>query len=171
VEVDMPIEWRDKMSVSDPGIDQDHKTLIQLINIYEATINSGCCREVKTVFDRLVDFAYSHFEREEQIQMRVGYPYKDDHASIHHELVVGITMFTTNLCPYKKTICPADCREKVRTISKESVNEFFHHWFVDHVIKEDLKMKPFIESARALRIYSPSIEAYWKPVVIKHCYK
>jgi hemerythrin len=161
----MPIQWRAKMSVSDQAIDQDHKRLIQLINLYEAAVTAGNCIQLRAVFDHLVAFAKEHFKREELIQIKIGYPHAVEHSCNHHELLNSITTFTERLCPYKLTVCPSRCNSKITTIKPKEVNDFLHHWFIDHVIHTDLQMKPFLERARLMKIYPPSDIPYWKPTL------
>ncbi len=132
----MPIQWRDQLSLGDEAIDEDHKKLLQLINLYEDAISKRNAFELKVAFMGLVEYAAGHFQREETLQERIAYPHCQSHHEEHQELVERLTAFNASL------------NDPARHLEIGQASKFLHDWIVDHLLQKDLKMKPFIEEAK-----------------------
>ncbi len=132
----MPIQWRDQMSVGDAAIDEDHKKLLQLVNLYEDAIAKRNAFELKVAFQGLVEYAAGHFQREETLQERIGYPHCQSHHEEHQDLVERLNAFNGALA------VPG------RHLEIAQASSFLHDWIVEHLVQKDLKMKPFIEEAK-----------------------
>ena len=78
----MPILWREQMSVSNDLIDSDHKYLLCLFNSIEMAMGRDDRLELlPAFFQQLVDYTKYHFDREEQIQLKMNYG-----GYLHHKM-------------------------------------------------------------------------------------
>lgn len=128
----MPLLWRSQFSVGNDLIDSDHQYLLEIINKAEISLKAVKAVELSGLLDELSRYAKSHFEREELIARAVGYP-KADQLNLSHNLLTDqMTRFRDNLGD---------------TWTQASVTEFtafLRDWLINHVIKEDMLMKPWL---------------------------
>lgn len=133
----MPIEWRDKLSVGDPTLDADHKALIKMINDFEEQAENGFDRRLLSdTFKGLLDYAKAHFAREERLQARINYPYYDRHCQEHRRLLHDVEALARNYM--------TDTSIAMDNGVKTSVLQFLRDWLINHIIEQDLKMRPFL---------------------------
>ena len=130
----MEIEWREDMAVGDPMIDQDHQHLIELLNKYQFAVASKDLELLKNVFAELHTYTDEHFKREETLQRAIHFKEANSHHNRHQELLNEVVEIHENLV---KGISG--------TISLDYISQLLHDWLIDHVIKEDLKMRPYLQ--------------------------
>ena len=71
----MPIQWREKLSVGDNAIDDDHKHLLCLLNGVEVLLKRHVSRDAILAFiDELTEYTSLHFSREEAVMFESNYP-------------------------------------------------------------------------------------------------
>jgi len=81
------IKWNDNMSVGISEIDNDHKTLINLINNFnQSVVDSMAITLIKDNLQNIIRFIEQHCVREEAILEQHGYPDVADHAYKHQQL-------------------------------------------------------------------------------------
>lgn len=84
----MFIEWSDDLAVHHDQIDAEHRYLIDIVNeLYEAVAADRGREVIADTLARLADYTIWHFDREEQIMRRVGYPHLAEHVARHGELI------------------------------------------------------------------------------------
>lgn len=135
----MPIQWRKQMSVGNLIIDLDHRYLLSLINQVEYALRHPEESEnLRMALDQLSDYAREHFAREEKLQLRIqfrGYmPHKMAHQSLLDRLdrIIG-------------EILEESDPEQLTARSTE-ITTLLRDWLLDHVLKEDMKMKSDLEN-------------------------
>lgn len=134
----MAIIWRNAMSVNNDIIDHDHHFLINFINSVELILQSPEEKEMLLeVFDQLINYAAKHFSREEVIQRKIEYP-----KSLHHKKTHGALL--DDLRKIQKEIGETQSAEEIKNKSNEVIN-FLRSWLMDHIIKEDMQLKPYLE--------------------------
>ncbi len=129
----MPIQWRDAMSVGNPAIDDDHKKLFLLVNLYEDAIAKHNMFELKMAFQGLYEYTAAHFEREERLQAAIFFPGARAHREEHLDLVRRLEAFNAGLSDDSKP-----------RLSLEVAGKFLHDWIVNHVLQADMKMRPLL---------------------------
>jgi len=132
----MTIAWREAMNVGDPTIDADHRHLVDMINVFEAAITGTIDhKKVARVLLGLVEYTGAHFKREEDIQLKIRYPYHDSHRHGHRDVLKQLTgivqAYTMATGPRRD--------EMIRGLGK-----FLREWLVDHIIQSDLRMRPYV---------------------------
>ncbi|RJF85228.1 HAMP domain-containing protein [Azospirillum cavernae] len=79
--------WSDELTVGDEGIDTDHMILIALLNEAASRIAERADRAVLTAaIERLLAYTVLHFEQEERVMERSGYPDQIAHKAQHDAL-------------------------------------------------------------------------------------
>ncbi|OIQ93849.1 bacteriohemerythrin [mine drainage metagenome] len=137
----MSIEWRNVMSVGDPTVDGDHKHLIDLINAFETSISGEIDhRKIARVLLGLVQYTGEHFAREEELQLKVRYPYYESHRKQHRDVLRQLQHVLTEYTEAHGVVQDSMIRE---------ISRFLKDWLVGHIIESDLRMKPYIEKMRA----------------------
>lgn len=134
----MAIEWRDKLSVGDAGIDADHRILIKIINEFEANAAQNLDREALSVtLKKLMNYTKEHFAREERLQSRMNYPYYDGHCLEHKRLLQEVEQYVRRYV--------LDSKAEIDAGVKSNMVHFLRDWLINHIIEQDLKMRPFFK--------------------------
>lgn len=129
----MALEWREQLSVGNDLLDSDHKYLIEIINRAENGLRKRSLSEVSDALDRLFRYSIMHFSREEKIAVAVGY----SHAAHLHESHEGLLR---GLDKVRQAV-----GDEWTDASVEGFGTFLRDWLINHVIKEDMLMRPFLK--------------------------
>ena len=136
----MPIIWREAMSVDGGVIDRDHKALIAIINEFGDTLPYIDAREhLRSIIFKLENYATLHFRREEALQKSINYPEHESHCQEHAKLIEALSRVQQELTA---------AQEIELDVVHKRLTDFLHRWLVEHVIKLDLRMKPFAGQLR-----------------------
>jgi len=135
----MPIKWREELSIDRGPIDQDHHTLIAIINTFE-TVKPGpdAGGKLADVLDKLAQYGSMHFEREEQLQRQVAFPFATGHNQQHRLLV-------RSLCAARAELAAVASDKDLATFRVHMCG-FLNDWLMDHIIQNDLLMKPYVRA-------------------------
>lgn len=139
----MSLLWREQLSVGNDVIDSDHKYLIEIINRAEVSLSSKNRHELLVALDDLGHYSRLHFDREEKIANAVGYT-QVSHLSQSHKELLG------HLDQIRGEIDAMGQDWSAETV--EHFTKFLRDWLINHVIKEDLLMKPTLQK------HSPSFD-------------
>ncbi len=134
----MAILWRDEMSVGNELVDSDHRYLICMINTVElAMVTKEDNSILMLALEQLEYYTEVHFKHEEELQEKIKYPDYFNHKKKHKDLVHQLKNFKKKLSELR--INSDHYNEKVTNFE-----DFLKKWLIDHVIQEDLLMKPYI---------------------------
>lgn len=141
----MPIKWDSRLSVGNINIDMEHKLLLALLNALEVVVRHPDEKDSLRFFiDQLYESAKDHFLHEEKLQLKSLYPYYEENKKGHQQLIAELDVIKNDIYRFiEKTV---NSSEEVAEIS-EKINYIMRDWFVEHIIKSDLKMKGFMDSA------------------------
>jgi hemerythrin len=133
----MALIWRDAMSIGNDVIDHDHRYLICYLNTVELALQTPDEGDIlSSSLSHLYDYAYEHFMREEIIQQKINYPKLSDHQKEHKRLL-------SQLLQLQVKINSDYTKEDIENRFSELVS-FLKHWMVDHVLNEDMQLKPYL---------------------------
>jgi hemerythrin len=125
------IAWRDDMSVGVPVLDDDHKTLINLLNDYvDALDNEEGLFVTDTIFTALGQYIDTHFRREEEIMAKAGYQDIVAHKAVHASMEAQFGDLRDRFL-----LDPSDA-------AQNRLKDFLHDWLTDHILKTDMAYKP-----------------------------
>ena len=132
----MPIVWRDQMSVGVKEIDDDHQTLIDIINDFEDAAKLGAGKaddaHMRSLLRRLQHYARDHFSREERIQERAVYDGLTENKVQHGLMLNSLNDLIIQYTGGK--LGPS-------VEATETMTTFLNHWLIQHILKTDLKMR------------------------------
>jgi len=118
----MTIQWREKMTIDDGVIDQDHRHLIDIINRFENAAKDGLTlSEGLEILFALKFYASTHFKRE------------------HEELIEKLSQIIDELKMSQES--------SYNTVARHTA-VLLREWLVDHVLHSDLRMKVFVDALR-----------------------
>ncbi len=129
----MSLAWREQLSVGNDLIDSDHKYLIEIINQSEAALKAKSKGNLTRALDRLAQYAKTHFVTEEKMAEAVGYDRLTELHESHEALIAKLDQTRQGV--------PQEWDDS----SVEGLNAFLREWLINHVIREDMLMKPFLK--------------------------
>lgn len=132
------IRWRSSMTVDDGVIDHDHRHLIDIINHFGEHVSLGTAGlpAAVDVLHALKFYAETHFVREEGLQRLIDYPDAGSHHDEHQRLLTTLGEITAKT----RSVTEADTATVVPELIK-----LLRSWLLDHIIKRDLRMKPYAQ--------------------------
>lgn len=139
----MSLVWREQLSVGNNVIDTDHRHLIDIINSVELGMASMDRQAIGAALDNLAQYSQVHFAREEKIAAAAGYSQVPNLNQSHSALM-------ENLKQVRERIDAMGTKWSPEVV--EQFTQLLRGWLIDHVIKEDLLMKP------SLQKHSPSFD-------------
>lgn len=137
----MTINWRPAMAIGDDMVDTDHQHLIDLINTVELTLHASDGEaSLAGALDALSTYTREHFDREETLMHVIGYVQLAEHRQSHHKLRGRLVEIRRHIEAAKATVAPPHEVQKLI--------ELLRSWLLDHVIKEDMLLKPALAGRR-----------------------
>jgi hemerythrin len=128
------IDWTDKYTVGIKEIDAQHQRLVSMINTLHDAMKGGKGKDVvQPILNDLLAYTKTHFAHEEELFKQHGYPSRDGHEKIHKSLAQQVV----------------DLRGKVDGGSKilaVELMDFMKTWLTSHIMSEDKKYAPFLNS-------------------------
>ena len=137
----MGLVWREQLSVGNDAIDNDHRHLIDIINHVEQSMGAKNPRDLAAALDSLSKYSQAHFAHEEKIARAAGYKQVPDLSHTHEDLIKQLDQLKVEIKAMGKEWSP--------TVA-ESFTKLLRSWLIDHVIKEDLLMKPVLQKKSPL---------------------
>jgi len=133
------VEWHKIYSVNSEVIDSQHKMLIDLIN----QLHQGITRQmndniIKNMLSCLVDYSLVHFDFEERLMERHGFP---KHETMEHKM--EHENFKDFILAEQKKLESSN-----GTIIGEEVLDFLKDWVLNHILKVDKKLGDFLNQKR-----------------------
>lgn len=134
------IEWNDEFSVGVCAIDVEHKSLVVLLNhLYEA-IEIGHDKEIiEKALDALIKETTAHFEHEEYLLKKTGYPDEVIHKLVHEQLI-------RHLCDLRKNYRDGKTNLTVKMVAAITAN------IIGHIEKSDKKFGQFLKERPSIEI-------------------
>lgn len=129
-------EWSDQLSVGVKEIDEQHKRLIDYINVLHDAIQAGENREgVEKLLDDLIKYTEFHFSTEERMMYQYLYVSRLAHKEGHEHLLFQVRQLQQDL--HKQTV----------PITWATL-EFLKEWLLDHILHADKLMGEYLNSRR-----------------------
>jgi len=131
------MEWSKEYSIGNAKIDDDHCTIIELIN---RLINMEDPVRYRLEFGRILsemtDYSFKHFKKEEAYMKRLSYPDIDEHRKSHRKYIYKVTMFNVDFMNHME-------------IDPKKVINFLICWWENHIRKADADYEAFKEKTQS----------------------
>jgi hemerythrin len=137
----MGLVWREQLSVGNDVIDFDHRHLIDIINRVGESLSKKNRRELVAGLDSLSQYSQEHFAREEKIALAAGYEQVPHLSESHASLLEKLDQLKREV---------GEMGQEWSAETAESFAALLRNWLIDHVIKEDLLMKPALQKLSPL---------------------
>lgn len=135
------LRWRDSLALNVPMIDGDHKRLFDLLNRVRFLDLAGEDQQaVADALSELLLYTQTHFRREERLMELGNYPGLVTHRRYHRE-------FTGKVAEVM-----AKFRAGSSAFRVHEVYGMLADWLVDHVLGEDMKLKPFVAHLKEAQV-------------------
>ncbi len=163
----MALVWREQMSVGNNIIDTEHRYLIDQINAVELALNSTENHDMLVeTLNHLVEYTKTHFDHEEQIQLKFKFPdhekHKKQHLRIMTELysikqkldkILGTDQTAAGEENQSEEVTDSELNMLLEDDIVNSADEkdlaplvaLMRSWILDHMLGTDLTMKPYLK--------------------------
>ena len=125
------IEWQENYSVGIQEFDEQHKSLIDIINtLHDSQKQNREWQTLAVILRSLMAYAANHFAVEEKLMVQYGYPDFDRHRLAHNEFVRTITNFQEDF-------------QEARAVLPDELMHFLSEWLVGHILVVDKQYSLF----------------------------
>ncbi len=121
-------EWDNSLSVGVREIDNQHRQLIDMINMLHETSSPGDRNRTSAVLQGLLDYASTHFETEEGLMRQCGYAGLEDHLVEHQVFVRNLSRFYESF-------------DENSEAAAGELAAFMRDWLREHVCKMDMEYR------------------------------
>jgi len=121
------INWTDAYSIGYSEIDDQHKKLVEMINVlYDAFSQGAVDNVIEDILDGMIKYTDYHFKTEEKYFEKHSYSDAPAHIKQHEEFVLRVTDFFQE---YKKGS---------ETLTYD-IMQFLRDWLLNHIKDSDKK--------------------------------
>lgn len=131
----MGIRWNESLAIGVEEIDEQHRELVQQFAGLLAACEQGRGREeLKTLLGFLDWYVHRHFNDEEALQLRCGYPFYQDHRNQHQTFIARISSLQQQIDG-----------GGVELSHIVEINHLLYAWLVNHISGADRDLGLFLE--------------------------
>ena len=128
------MEWTNDLSVGVQQIDDQHKELIKRANAFLTSMtNNASNAEVLSILDFLGAYVKTHFQDEENLQRRYGYPEFAEHKKIHDDFMVTVGKIRGDIAEFGFT-----------PVTSSLVSSTLTNWLMLHIGRKDKAVGEYI---------------------------
>jgi hemerythrin-like metal-binding protein len=137
----MSLEWMDGYKIGHDEIDSQHEELFRLANNF---LNAKDKVRLTECAMGLFRYTRTHFQHEEDLMKRIGYPAIEMHLAQHTELISLLSDVANNI---------AD-----ESLDMQDLEFFLSAWLIGHIGSSDAKLAAYV-GLRAQGIEFPATSA------------
>lgn len=128
------IEWKEQYNIGLRVIDKQHKALFETVDkLYTLSDDDKNLKEkLKAILYDFREYTQTHFIEEEALMQSIEYDKIQEHKELHKKIISSINKVLKNSSNLSVV------KSKIKIISKRL--------FLNHIIKEDIKIKHFIDN-------------------------
>lgn len=129
------IAWDESLSVGVAEVDEQHQSIIRLINDLAARQGQAEEADAAKALAFLRAYLHDHFDLETELMLDLGYPGLDAHRQ-QHELFVNHVIFF-------------EIEKEFGVVGEQMLADilvFLKEWFISHIIKDDKALGEFVRS-------------------------
>ena len=129
-------DWKSSYSVGSKSLDIQHQKLLQICkraSEYKCDGSKGSIEAFHSILNDLAFYAEKHFETEEDVLRRVGYPLLKQQKQEHDE--------------YSEKLVNFLCDAIAGTIDRDSLEDFLGKWWVGHILESDMQYAGYLQGS------------------------
>ena len=132
----MRVPWDDTIKMDIPAVDVEHRQMFALLDQFFALVDEkAATATLARQLNDLLDYTAKHFQREELLLDRAGFPGTARHAAQHGLLLQQMGYFRESFAAGRAT--------HELTLSSGDV---FCNWLVDHIRRDDMTYRPYLKT-------------------------
>lgn len=122
------LTWNNMLSVQVDEIDEDHRRLVDLFNMFNHAVAEGeASNYIEAVLEELISCTVWHFRHEERLMLKYNYQDFAEHKAEHQELIESARELQQKLLQGGNLPTNDDI-------------EFLEHWLTGHILTADMKL-------------------------------
>lgn len=127
-------EWAEDMAIDHGPIDEDHKKLVEHVNLLHTATSDGLGQEVVArLLSDLLHETMEHIRQEEQQMQALGYPRLEEHKKGHVQFVADLHTLQTKLAAGSTTVA-------------SQLSTLLRDWLSVHIRRYDKDLLRFTEN-------------------------
>lgn len=135
-----PINWSEEFELGVEEIDEQHRTMVALVNkLYRAIALESSRNQVHGLLCDLIEATQEHFAAEERIMLEAGFPDYGQHKAQHDRLLAELTAFEKEMAARPDPLFHASIR------FQEDLRD---DWATTHILGPDRKFARFLRKSR-----------------------
>ncbi len=128
--------WKDDYYLGVDAMDDEHKILINKINLLAESINlNDKTSKILNAYRQLRDYTHKHFSDEERYMESIDYPQLTNHKEIHRSLLAKLASYEAKIV--EPQFDPSD------------LMLFLNDWLIKHILGVDMKYARFAKKTAA----------------------
>lgn len=130
--------WSDDYLIGIADIDAQHRGFFKAVEqLFDGILNCQGQYAVEQAIAFLRDYANRHFQSEEALMARHGFPQLEEHSQLHVDFLDNLELLDDDLKVFGPT----------RHLA-ERVFELAQTWLVEHITREDMRFAAYINHRR-----------------------
>lgn len=126
------INWNSSFSVGVTILDEQHKQIINMINLLLSNSKTDVRSEVVSdLLNKMMEYANNHFETEELLLQKYGYPDLSTQKHDHEVYCLKVVDLCENTMKYNISV-------------PEKLLQYLTKWWINHILHTDMKYKAFL---------------------------
>jgi methyl-accepting chemotaxis protein len=119
------IQWNERFNTGISAVDKQHFRLVALINKLFKIIQDGSDRiQVGAIADELLDYTITHFQFEEELMDKMGYPGIEEHKTMHQKFAAKVADVLNGI-------------KQGKQVNSSDLFGFLKGWLINHIEKQD----------------------------------
>ncbi|MBT7615970.1 MAG: hemerythrin family protein [Calditrichaeota bacterium] len=123
-------KWKDEYLIGINEIDEQHKKLFSIASSFEQSIDLD---QSKNALMNVFQYTREHFRLEEGYMKNVNFPGIERHMLEHESFISEFNELVSNFGNSDS--------------ERSNILDFFSHWIVDHICKNDHLLALFVENS------------------------
>jgi len=129
-------EWAKDMVIDHGPIDEDHRQLVELVNMLHTATSEGRGIEViDDVLHKVIDYTLGHLRREEALLESIQYPKLEQHKRQHQQFADELTALQRKFEAGSITVAA-------------QLSLVLREWLSLHIRRSDKEMLPYLRTRR-----------------------
>ena len=127
-------EWKPEYSVSNATLDAQHQKLLLLckrVSQYECDGSKNSIETFHSILSELAFYADRHFQVEEEVLRRIGYPNLRQQIKEHNEYREWLTEFLFVVMS--------------GSVDKSSLYDYLERWWINHILISDMQYSGYLD--------------------------
>ncbi len=142
------MKWKDKYAIGIEPIDEQHKTLFQMVGDYQAVLNDGKGEQTYSLLLGTLDtYARCHFGIEEQCMVQHRCPVAEKNKNAHAKLIEILSGFQNRYCANGY-----DYAEASRLV------DTLEQWLADHICRIDIHLKKCVKKSETNTLHPKTLD-------------